>query len=105
MYRSMKKHNRFHLPGGGTIKATPLSSGREGSLASTDEAELNAINTAQRKGKPLYFVRTDDGVTLDVLLSRTAALERRDSAINRTHNGRPRVKVYERIGLNLMQIG
>jgi hypothetical protein len=105
MYRSMKKHNRFHLPGGGTMKATPLSSGRESSLPSTDEAELNAISTAQRKGKPLYFVRTDDGVTLDVLLSKTDALKRRDSAIHRTHNGLPRIKVYERVGTNLMRVG
>lgn len=106
MYNSLKRQNRVRIPGGGTISAEALKSGRgESSIASSDEGDLIAISNAMRRGDPLYFVRTADGVTLDVLLSREGALKRRDSIIDRTHNGVARVRVYERYHTALVPIG
>ena len=106
MFNSLKRQQRVRIPGGGTISAKALKSGRsENSIASSDEGDLIAISNAMRRGDPLYFVRTADGVTLDVLLSREGALKRRDSVIDRTYNGVARVHVYERYGTALVSIG
>jgi hypothetical protein len=105
MFNSLKKQQRVRLPNGGTILAKPVRSGRdEGSIASSEEGELNAISNAMRKGQPLYFVRTADGVTLDVLLTKTGALERRNSDQERARSMRHRVTVYERVGTALTPV-
>jgi hypothetical protein len=97
MYQSLKKQKRVHGPTRRTISAAPIKSGRgESTIASSDEGELLAISTAMRKGRPLYFIRTDDGVTLDVLLDKPAAIKRRDAIIDRQQNGPARVRLYER---------
>ena len=107
MYQSLKRQNRVRIPGGGTMSAKPIKSGRgESTIAASDEADLIAISNAMRKGQPLYFVRTNDGVTLDVMLSKTDALNYRDSARERISSMRNRIQVFERIGTTtpLMQI-
>lgn len=98
MYNSLKRQNRIHGPTRRTISCKPVKSGREESLPSTDEADLNAISNAVRKGQPLYFIRTADGVTLDVMLSKTDALNYRDSTRERIASMRSRIQVYERLG-------
>lgn len=99
MYNSLKRQQRVHGPTRRTISAKAIKSGRgESSIASTDEADLLAISTAVRKEQPIYFVRTDDGVTMDVMLSKTDALNYRDSARERISSMRDRIRVYERIG-------
>lgn len=98
MYNSLKRQNRIHGPTRRTISMKPVSSGRESSIASSDEADLNAISNAMRKGQPLYFIRTDDGVTLDVMLSKTDALNYRESTRERVATMRSRIQVYERLG-------
>lgn len=98
MYNSLKKQNRVHGPTRRTISCKPVKSGREESLPSTDESVLNAISNAVRKGQPLYFIRTDDGVTLDVMLSKTDAVNYRDSARERIASMRNRIQVFERLG-------
>jgi hypothetical protein len=94
MYHSLKRQQRVRIPGGGTMLAKPISSGRESPIAASEEADLVAISTAVRKGRSLFFVRTDDGVTLDVALTKQDALAYRESRQNIVH----RVSVYERIG-------
>ena len=99
MYHSLKKQQRVRVPGGGTILAKPVKSGRnESSIASSDEGDLLAISNAVRKNQPLYFIRTDDGVTLDVMLSKTDALNYRNSARERISSMRNRIQIFERIG-------
>lgn len=98
MYNVLKKQKRMLGPTRRTISCEPISSGREGTIASSDEGELNAIANAMRKGRPIYFVRTDDGVTLDVMLSKTDALNYRDSARERISSMRNRIQIFERIG-------
>lgn len=98
MYNSLKRQNRIHGPTRRTISCKPVKSGRDESLASTDEATLNAIANAMRKGQPLYFIRTADGVTLDVMLSKTDAINYRDSARERIASMRNRIQVFERQG-------
>lgn len=101
MYNVLKKQKRMLGPTRRTISCKPISSGRESTIASSDEGELLAISNAMRKGWPLYFVRTADGTTLDVLLDRNAAIRTRDAAVERHQNGRPTIRVYERIGTAL----
>jgi hypothetical protein len=98
MYNSLKRQNRVHGPTRRTISCKPLKSGRDESLPASDEADLNAISNAVRKGQPIYFVRTADGVTMDVMLSKTDALNYRDSARERIASMRSRIQVFERIG-------
>lgn len=99
MYQSLKKQQRVLGPTRRTISAKPLKSGRgESTIASSDEGDLIAISNAMRKNQPLYFVRTDDGVTLDVMLSKTDALNYRDSARERVSSMRSRIQIFERIG-------
>ena len=98
MYNSLKRQNRVHGPTRRTISCKPLKSGRDESLPASDEADLNAISNAVRKGQPVYFVRTADGVTMDVMLSKTDALNYRDSARERIASMRSRIQVFERIG-------
>lgn len=98
MYNSLKRQNRVHGPTRRTISCKPLKSGRDESLPASDEADLNAISNAVRKGQPVYFVRTADGVTMDVMLSKTDALNYRDSARERIASMRNRIQVFERIG-------
>lgn len=98
MYNSLKRQNRVLGPTRRTISCKPVKSGREESIASSDEATLNAIANAVRKGQPIYFVRTADGVTLDVMLSKTDAIGYRDSARERIASMRSRIQVYERLG-------
>ena len=99
MFHSLKKQQRVHGPTRRTISAKPLKSGRgENTIASSDEGDLIAISNAVRKGQPLYFVRTNDGVTLDVMLSKTDALNYRDSARERISSMRNRIQIFERIG-------
>jgi hypothetical protein len=86
------------------LKFKPAKSGREESLPSTDEGELNAITRAVRHGDPLFFIRTGDGVTLDVHLNRTNALQMRDAIRTRFHNGGPRIDVYERHATALIRL-
>ena len=97
MYDSLKGKNLVQVPGQRRcLKFKPAKSGREESLPSTDEGELNAISRAMRHGEPLYFIRSSDGSTLDVSLNRTNALQMRDAIRSRFHNCGPRVDVYER---------
>lgn len=99
MFHSLKRQNCVRIPGGGTMLAKPIKSGRgESTIASSDEGDLIAISNAVRKNQPLYFVRTNDGVTLDVLLNKTDALNYRDSARERISSMRSRIQVFERIG-------
>ena len=98
MYNSLKRQNRVHGPTRRTISCKPLKSGRDESLPASDEADLNAISNAVRKGQPVYFVRTADGITMDVMLSKTDALNYRDSARERIASMRSRIQVFERIG-------
>jgi hypothetical protein len=106
MFNSLKKQNRMRsLTQRRTINCTPVHSGRgETSIAASEESELNALNNAMRRGQPFYFIRTGDGVTLDVLLDKTIALKTRDNMRERVHNGRPNIQAFERIGtyLNLL---
>lgn len=106
MYNSLKGKNLVHVTGQRRcLKFTPVSSGRgESTIASSDEADLIAISNAKRKGQPLYFIRTGDGVTLDVLLDKAVALRTRDVIRERIHNGRPNINAYERVGTVLTRI-
>lgn len=105
MYNVLKKQNRVHGPTRRTISAKPLKSGRgESTIAASDEADLIAISNAMRKGQPIYFVRSGDGTTLDVLLDKTIAIRTRDSFRDRIHNGRPNIHAYERVGTALTRI-
>lgn len=102
MYNSLKKQKRVHGPTRRTICVKPLKSGRdESTIASSDEGDLIAISNAMRKGQPLYFVRSADGTTLDVILDRAVAIRTRDALRERYQNGRPNINVYERIGTAL----
>jgi hypothetical protein len=106
VYNSLKRQNRVRVTGQRrTMSAKPLKSGRdESSIASSDEADLIAISNAMRKGQPLYFIRTADGVTMDVMLSKTDALNYRDSARERIASMRSRIQVYERTGTALNRV-
>jgi hypothetical protein len=108
MFNSLKRQQRVRIPGGGTMSAKPVKSGRdESSIASSDEGELNAIANAVRKGQPIYFIQSAEGTTLDVTLSKTGALERVNSEQQRARAVRHRVKVFERLGSStaLMRVG
>lgn len=100
MFNSLKKQNRIKVAHQRrTIDCTPIRSGRgESSIASSEEADLIALTNAKRKGQPMYFIRTNDGVTLDVMLSKTDALNYRDSARERIASMRGRIQVFERLG-------
>lgn len=97
MYNNLKGKNLVRITGQRRcLKFKPAKSGREESLPSTDEGELNAISRAMRHGEPLFFIRSSDGSTLDVSLDRNNALKMRDAIRDRFHNCGPRVDVYER---------
>ena len=105
MFNSLKKQNRMRGPTRRSIDCTPVRSGRgESTIASSEEADLIAISNAKRRGQPLYFIRTGDGVTLDVVLDKAVALRTRDVTRERIHNGRPSINAYERIGTALTRI-
>ena len=106
MFNSLKNQQRMHVPGQRrTISCKPVRSGRaDTSIASSDEADLTALANAKRRGQPMYFIRTGDGVTLDVLLDKTVALRTRDVIRDRIHNGSPNINAYERIGGILTRI-
>jgi len=106
MFQSLKKQQRMFVPGQRrTISCKPIRSGRgETTIAASEDAELNALHNAMKKGMTFYFIRTGDGVTLDVLVDRAAALRVRDNIRDRIHNGRPNIHAYERIGTALNRI-
>ncbi len=105
MYNSLKGKNLVRIPGQRRcLKFKPASSGQESTIASSDEADLIAISNAKRRGQPIYFIRTGDGVTLDVLLDRNDAIRMRDAVRGRVHNGRPNIHAYERIGVALNRL-
>ena len=106
MFNSLKKQQRVHVTGQRrTLSCKPVRSGRdESTIASSDEADLIALSNAKRRGQPMYFIRTGDGVTLDVLLDKAVALRTRDVIRERVHNGRPSIHAYERIGTALIRL-
>jgi hypothetical protein len=106
MFNSLKKQERMFIPGTRqTICCQPIRSGRgETSIASSDEADLIAISNAKRRGQPLYFIRTSDGCTLDVVLDKAVALRTRDVIRDRIHGRPERVNAYERSGTALTRI-
>lgn len=106
MFHSLKKQQRMHVPGQRrTISCKPIPSGRpDGSMATSEEADLIAISNAMRRRQPIYFIRSGDGVTLDVVLDKTTALRTRDAMRTRSHNGRLDINAYERIGTALVRI-
>lgn len=105
MYNSLKGKNLIRVPGQHRcMKFEPVSSGRESTIASSEESELNAIANAKRKGLPLYFIRSSYGTTLDVLLDRPTAIRTRDEMRDRIHNGRPNIQAYEQVGQTLTRL-
>ena len=105
MYNNLKGKNLVRVTGQRRcLKFKPARSGREESLPSTDEGELNAISRAMRHGEPLFFVRSSDGATLDVSLDRNNALKMRDAIRDRIHSNSPRIDVYERHATALMRL-
>ncbi len=106
MFNSLKKQQRMHVTGQRrTISCKPVRSGRaDTSIAASDEADLTALFNAKHRGQPMYFIRTGDGVTLDVLLDKTVALRTRDVIRERIQNGTPNINAYERIGGILSRI-
>ena len=106
MFNSLKKQQRVRVTGQRrTMSCKPVRSGRaETTIAASDEADLNALANAKRRGQPMYFIRTGDGVTLDVLLDKAVALRTRDVIRDRIHNGRPNIHAYERVGGILTRI-
>jgi len=97
MFNSLKGKNLVRLTyQRRCMKFKPAKSGREESLPSTDEGELNAITRAMRHGDPLFFIRTSDGSTLDVVLDRALAIRTRDHFRERINSNFPRVDAYER---------
>jgi hypothetical protein len=105
MYNSLKGKNLVRITGQRRcLKFKPAKSGREESLPSTDEGELNAISRAMRHGELLFFIRSNDGTTLDVLLDRTSAIRTAEAMNNRmSFFGnpqyvplKPHVRAYER---------
>ena len=106
MYNSLKKQQRMRIAGHRrTVCCKPLHSGRsDASIASSEEADLIAISTAMRKGRPIYLIRSGDGTTLDVVLDRAMAIRTRDHFRERIHNGRPNIQAYERISTVLVPI-
>lgn len=105
MFNNLKGKNLVRLPyQRRCLKFKPAKSGRDESLPSTDEGELNAITRAVRHGEPLYFIRTSDGSTLDVSLNQKNALQMRDAVRTRFHNCGPRVDVYERRATALIRL-
>lgn len=105
MYNNLKGKNLVRLSyQRRCLKFKPAKSGREESLPSTDEGELNAISRAVRHGEPLFFIRSSDGTTLDVSLDRNSAIKMRDAIRDRFHHCGPRVDVYERHATALMRL-
>jgi hypothetical protein len=106
MYNSLKKQQRVRMTNQRrTLSCKPIRSGRaDTSIAASDEADLNALANAKRRGQPMYFIRTGDGVTLDVVLDKTTALRTRDECRGRIQNGNPHINAYERIGGILARI-
>ena len=106
MFNSLKKQQRVRVTGQRrTMSCKPVRSGRaDTSIAASDEADLIALANAKRRGQPMYFIRTGDGVTLDVLLDKAVALRTRDVIRERIHNGRPNINAYERVGGILTRI-
>lgn len=105
MFNNLKGKNLVRISGQRRcLKFKPAKSGREESLPSTDEGELNAISRAVRHGEPLYFIRSSDGTTLDVSLNRTNALQMRDAIRDRIHSNSPRIDVYERFTTPLIRL-
>lgn len=105
MYNSLKNKNLVKLPfQRRCLKFVPAKSGRDDSLPATDETELNAISMAKRRGSPIYFIRTSDGATLDVLLDRALTIRTRDNIRDRIHSNSPSIDAYERrtTALNLL---
>ena len=98
MYHSLKKQQRIRLPWRRrTMKCDPLESGRnETSMATSDEGDLIALSNAKRRGEPMYFIRTSQGVILDVLLEKAQALRVCLAIRDRMRNTGPRIDVYER---------
>jgi len=105
MFNSLKGKNLVRISGQRRcLKFTPAKSGREESLPSTDEGELNAITRAVRHGEPLYFIRSSDGITLDVVLDRGVAIRQRDEIRERIHSNSPQIDAYERRATALMRL-
>jgi hypothetical protein len=106
MFNSLKKQQRVRVSGQRrTMSCKPVRSGRaETTIAASDEGDLIALSNAKRRGQPMYFIRTGDGVTLDVLLDKAVALRTRDVIRERIHNGRPNINAYERVGGILTRI-
>lgn len=106
MFNSLKKQQRVRVSGQRrTMSCKPIRSGRaETTIASSDEADLIALSNAKRRGQPMYFIRTNDGVTLDVLLDRAETLRTRDVIRGRIHNGSLNIDAYERVGGILTRI-
>lgn len=105
MYNSIKGKNLIRVNGQRRcLKFVPAKSGRNESLPSTDEGELNAISRAMRHGEPLYFIRSSDGTTLDVSLNKTNALQMRDAIRDRIHSNSPQIDAYERRATALIRM-
>lgn len=105
MFNSLKGKNLVRVNGQRRcLKFKPAKSGREDSLPSTDEGELNAITRAMKYGQPLFFIRSSDGTTLDVVLDKAVALRERDLIRDRIHSNSPRIDAYERRATALMRL-
>lgn len=97
VYNNLKGKNLVRITGQRRcLKFKPAKSGREDTLPSTDEAELNEISRAVRFGRPLYFIRSGDGTTLDVVLDRAVAIRMRDAVRERIHHSGPSIHAFER---------
>jgi hypothetical protein len=104
MYNSLKRQQRMRHPYyRRSVDVTPMVSGRDGPAYSEDN-DLAAIEATVRKGDPLYILRTNDGASLDVLLSKTDAFNRCKTIQHRIGNGGHRVRVFERIGTTLTPV-
>lgn len=105
MYNSLKGKNLVRVGGQRRcLKFVPAQSGRKDSLPSTDEGELNAITRAVKHGEPLFFIRSSDGTTLDVVLDKTVALRERDLIRDRIHSNSPQIDAYERRATALIRL-
>lgn len=94
MFNSLKRKDLVRVVGQRrAFKFTPAKSGRT-ELPASDEADLNAISNAKRRGVPIYFLRTNCGSTLDVLLDKPKAIKTRDAVRDRM--GRQDIHLYER---------
>lgn len=106
MFNSLKRQNRVRVPGQRrTMSAKPVSSGRgESTIASSDEGDLKAISNAMRFGRPIYFVRSGIGTTLDVCLEANHAIRVRDEMRGRIINGRQDIQAYVRHSTPLIRL-